>query len=177
MATAAARRYARAVFELANEEGRIEDWSKRLTLVCGVLSQPDARAVLANPSISVQRRQELTKALMGDSAGREAVNLAKLLVGANRLSECAAIVEEFQKLADEAAGRVRAVATTAVPLNPADSERLQKQLSDRLGREVLVSVNVDKDILGGLVLKIGDRVIDASVASRLEQLRQKLAGA
>src|SRR5437588_8104315 len=100
MAGAAAKRYARAFFELASEEGQLEGWAERLAAVRDVLSLPEARAVLANPSIAVPRRQEAARDLLGDRAGTEGVNLAKLLVATQRLGEIGDIVEEFGRLAD-----------------------------------------------------------------------------
>ena len=176
MAGSGAKRYARAIFELAKEDGQVDQWTRRLEVVQEVLTTPEAMRVLANPAIAAQRRQEAAAALVEPFVEPAGVNLARLLVGANRLRDMPGIMEEFQHLADEDAGRVRATATTAVPLAPADAEQLQASLSRRLGRDVRLDARVDGAILGGLVLRIGDRVIDASVATRLQQLRRRLAG-
>jgi F-type H+-transporting ATPase subunit delta len=87
------------------------------------------------------------------------------------------VAEEFDALADAAAGRVRATVTTAVELAPAERDRLADQLSERLGKEVRITLVVDKRILGGLKLQYGDRLIDASVVTKLQQLRRQLADA
>ncbi len=176
MAGSAARRYARAIFELAREEGEVDAWHTRLVVVREVLAHPEARTVLANPSISAQRRQDAATALLEDRVGLQGVNLAKLLIGANRLDDVDAIIEEYVRLADDAVGRVRATATTAIPLSGADAANLVASLSNKLGREVRLHTSVDPAIIGGLVLQTGDRVIDASVATRLQQLRRQLAG-
>jgi F-type H+-transporting ATPase subunit delta len=177
MAGAAAKRYARAVFELAREEGQVEEWARRLEEVRDVLGRPEVTSVLANPTIAVRRREEAAAALLQAAApGREVLNLARLLVGANRIGELEGIIEQYQLLADEDAGRVRATATTAVPLTRSDADKLKTSLSRLLGREVRLDTRVDGAIIGGLVLRMGDRVIDASVATRLQQLRHRLAG-
>jgi F-type H+-transporting ATPase subunit delta len=176
MAGAAAKRYSRAIFELAREEGQVEEWARRIAAVREVLSIPEVRAVLTNPSISVQERQSAVSAFLEGPAGPEGVNLGKLLVGARRVDEIAGIEEEYGHLVDEAAGRVRATATTAVELSPSDRDDLTRTLSERLGREVRLTAAVDPAIIGGLVLRFGDHVIDASLATRLQQLRRKLAG-
>ena len=106
------------------------------------------------------------------AAGPEGVNLGKLLVGAARVDEIAAIEEEYGHLVDEAAGRVSATATTAVELPSGDRDGLVRTLSQRLGREVRLTAAVDPAIIGGLVLRFGDHVIDASLATRLHQLRR-----
>jgi F-type H+-transporting ATPase subunit delta len=176
MAGAAAKRYARAIFELAKEEGLVDRWGERLETVRDILGRPEVTTVLANPTIAVKRRQEAAAGLLERHAGREVLNLARLLVGANRVGELDGIIEQFQLLADEDAGRVRATATTAVPLTRSDADKLEQSLSRRLGREVRLRNQVDRAIIGGLVVRMGDRVIDASVATRLQQLRRQLGG-
>lgn len=175
MAGAAAKRYARAIFELAKEEGLVDRWDERLHAVRDILGRPEVVSVLANPTIDVRRREEAAAALLDHRAGREVLNLTRLLVGAGRVRELDGIIEQFELLADEDAGRVRATAITAVPLTRSDADKLEASLSRRLGREVRLHNQVDGAIIGGLVLRMGDRVIDASIATRLHQLRRKLA--
>ena len=105
----------------------------------------------------------------------EATNLARLLIESNRVHDVVAVDAEFQRLADEAAGRVRATVTTAVELAPAERDRVAAELSKRLGKEIRLEVAVDAGILGGMKLQYGDRLVDASVATRLQQLRRRLA--
>jgi F-type H+-transporting ATPase subunit delta len=176
VATAAARRYARAIFELAQEEGQVDEWSRRLTVVRDLLSDPLVAAVLTNPTIAVSRRMELISAVPHE-LDPEATNLARLLIESNRVRQIADVAEEFESLADAAAGRVRATVTTAVELDAEERNLLIKQLSERLGKEVRVRVAVDKGIIGGLKLQYGDHLIDASLATKLQQLRRRLADA
>jgi F-type H+-transporting ATPase subunit delta len=172
VATAAAKRYARAVFELAEGEGQVEQWGRRLAQVSAVLSDPDVARALTNPTIATEQRMAIVSDLFD---GAEATNLAKLLIESDRVRSVGAIAEEFQRLADEAAGRVRATVTTAVELSAKDRDRVAEELSKRLGREIHLDVLVDPAILGGLKLQYGDRLVDASVATRLQQLRRRLA--
>jgi F-type H+-transporting ATPase subunit delta len=176
VATAAAKRYARAVFELATEEGKVEEWTQRLVTVRDLLSDPAVAAVLTNPTIPMDRRMELISAAP-HVLDPEATNLARLLIESSRVKQVAGIAEEFETLADAAAGRVRATVTTAVELDDAERDKVAKQLSERLGKEVRMTMVVDKKILGGLTLQYGDHLIDASVATRLQQLRRRLADA
>jgi F-type H+-transporting ATPase subunit delta len=175
VASGAARRYARAVFELAQQGGDIDEWRRRLTDLREILAVPELRAIVANPALGPQRRLEAIDRIGADRLGAEGRNLAKLLVEAHQVETIDEITEEFERLDDEQAGRVRAVATTAVPLGSEDRERLVSDLSRRLGRDVRLDVRVDPHILGGLVLQTGDRLVDASVRSRLQQLRRQLA--
>jgi F-type H+-transporting ATPase subunit delta len=174
VATAAARRYAKAVFELAETEGQVDEWSRRIAAVRQLLSDPEIASVLTNPTIATEQRFALISGAP-HVLDPEATNLANLLIESNRVRDVAAIEEEFQRLADDAAGRVRATVTTAVELSPKDRDRVEEELSKRLGKEIRMHVVVDPRILGGLKLQYGDRLVDASVSTRLQQLRRRLA--
>lgn len=175
MATAAARRYAQAVFDLATEEGRVEEWHRHLTAIKDLMSDPKVAAVLENPTIPAARRMELVGAQGG--LDPEAINLARLLIETRRTQQVAGILDEFEALEDEAAGRVRARVTSAVELSAEERELIGGKLSSRLGKQVTVSAAVDRTILGGLKVQYGDHVIDASLVTRLNQLRRRLADA
>jgi F-type H+-transporting ATPase subunit delta len=174
VATAAAKRYARAAFDLAQQDGSVERWSRRLADVRELLADPDVAAVLNNPTIATAQRDALV-ATTPRPLDEEGTNLARLLIESGRIDEAAGIEEEFQRLADDAAGRVRATVTTAIELEAQDRDRVQSELSKRLAKDVRLSVAVDPRILGGMRLQYGDRVVDASVATKLEQLRRRLA--
>ena len=176
MATAAARRYAKAVFELAQQEGHVEEWRGRLAVLSEVLSDETVAAALTNPTIPVTTRMELISVPSQD-LDAEMINLAKLLIESNRVRDMSAIADEYELLADEAAGRLRATVTTAVELAPQDRDRVAGELSKRLGKEISLDVVVDPRILGGLKLQYGDHLVDASVATKLQQLRRRLADA
>src|SRR2546423_13117937 len=110
MAGAAAKRYGRAVFEVARDQGQLDQWAERLAVIREMLSQPEVHSVLANPTIAARRRGEAAAAVLGDRVGPEGVNLVKLLVVSERLDEIDAISDEYTRLADEASGRGRATA-------------------------------------------------------------------
>jgi F-type H+-transporting ATPase subunit delta len=175
VATAAAKRYATAVFELALQEGRLEDWRRHLIAIKDLMGDPGVAQVLQNPTIPASRRMELIVA--DKELDAEATNLARMLVETGRVDQAAGILDEFEELADETAGRVRATVTTAVELSAEDRDRIGDQLSKRLGKEVRITAAVDRRIMGGLKLQYGDHLIDATVAARLQQLRRQLADA
>jgi F-type H+-transporting ATPase subunit delta len=174
VATAAARRYARAVFDLAREEGEVEDWEKRLARISELFADADVAAVLSNPTIPAEQREGLVAAAP-HLLDEKATNLARLLIESGRVGEVAGVEEEFQRLADEAAGRIRATVTTAIQLGAEDRNRLARELSKRLDKDVRMTAVQDPRIIGGLKVQYGDRVVDASVATRLQQLRRRLA--
>ena len=174
MATAAARRYARAVFELAQQDGDIEEWGRRLARVSELFSDPSVAAVLSNPTIATTQREALV-ATAPHLFDQEATNLARLLIESGRIGEASAINDEFELLADQAAGRLRATVTTAIELEKEDRDRLERDLSKSLGKDVRLTASVDRRVIGGLKLQYGDRIVDATVATRLQQLRRRLA--
>jgi F-type H+-transporting ATPase subunit delta len=173
VASAAAKRYAKAVFEVAQSEGRIEHWEHSLARLHELFSDPNVAEVLSNPTIAASERMQFV-AESPHLVDPEATNLAKLLIESNRVRAIDGIVDEYDRLADEAAGRVRATVTTAIELGPHDRDRITKDLSKRLNKEVKLRVEVDPRILGGLKLQYGDHVVDATVATKLQQLRRRL---
>ena len=175
MATAAARRYARAAFELASEGKRIDEWRHGLAVIRDLLSDPKIAAVLENPTIPSSERMHLIS-----EAGvleAEASNLVGLLIESGRVGEAGGIADEFDRLADEAAGKIHALVTSAVELSADERREMAERLSRRLGAEVSLQSVVDRRLIGGVKIQYGDHLIDASVATRLQQLRRRLADA
>jgi F-type H+-transporting ATPase subunit delta len=175
VATAAAKRYATAVFELAIQEGRVDDWRRQLVAIKELMNDQTLAQVLRNPTIPASRRMDLIAET--GALNPEATNLAKMLIETGRVDQADDILDEFEDMADAAAGRVRARVTTAVELSSADKELLGRRLSQKLGKDVRLTADVDSRIVGGLKLQYGDHLIDASVAARLQQLRRQLADA
>jgi F-type H+-transporting ATPase subunit delta len=161
------------VFELAQQDSQVDEWRQRLAKVRDLLSNPQVAAVLNNPTIATEQRQGLVaSARLFDD---ETSNLARLLIESGRVGDAQEIEDEFERLTDEVAGRVRATVTTAIELGPHDRDRIANELSRRLNKEVKLQVAVDPRILGGLRLQYGDHIVDASVATKLQQLRRRLA--
>jgi F-type H+-transporting ATPase subunit delta len=175
VATAVAKRYARAAFELASEEKRVDEWRNGLAVIRDLLSDTKIAAVLQNPTIPSSERMKLIS-----EAGvleTQASNLVGLLIESGRVREAAGIADEFDRLADEAAGKIHALVTSAVELSAEERREIADRLSKRLGAEVSLQSVVDRRIIGGVKVQYGDHLIDASVATRLQQLRRRLADA
>ncbi len=171
-----AEHYAQALLALARAEGRYERWGDRLDLLVQVLADPQLAAPLANPSLTIGERQGLVATVLEGVPGvdRETRNLALLLVASGRETVLPAIRAAYRNAVDRAEGRVRAELTTAVAL-PSDAlARLQGELAQRLRRTVVFDHQVDPQIIGGMVLRIGDRIFDGSLVSRLRRLRQRM---
>ena len=169
-----ARRYAQAYFELARQAKDIPGWRRSLEEVVQTLTRPDVVAVLDDPRLPQHERARVVSELLADVAP-PARNLARLLVERGRHGVLPQVLEQYDIFADRESGVVRAEVTTAVPVDATLEQRIRTELASRLGGEVQTTVRQDPSILGGLVIRIGDRVIDGSVRTRLAQLQQALA--
>ena len=174
MASTAAKRYAQAVFELAQEADAIAAWDDDLARMSAVATDPTARDYLANPSVPRQSRLELLQAVLPPERA-EARNLAALLVERGRVGDLPAILELYRESVRDLRGVVVADVTTAEPLGKRERELVRAQLSAKVGREVELRERVDPEIIGGIVAQVGDQLIDGSVISQLRRLRTRLA--
>jgi len=171
-----ARRYAKALFELAAEKGEVESFAESLLGVKRALAaSPDLSEVLLNPIYAREQRRAITTRLAAELAlPPELGSLLSLLADRNRLSELTAVAEIFGELADDKLGRVRAEVTSAVPLEGAAVERLSESLARAAKAKVIVERAVDPDLVGGVVAKVGRFTYDGSLRSQLEALRSAL---
>jgi F-type H+-transporting ATPase subunit delta len=171
-----ARRYARALFDLAVEQGKVEAWAQGLlALARAVASSEELKEVLVNPVYSRDQRRAISEELVAAlRLDREPASFLYLLGQRNRLGYLPAIVEQFGKLADEKLGRLRARVTSAVPLEPAAVQSLADTLARTTGATVLLERAVDPELLGGAVAHVGNLTYDGSVRTQLEDLRRTL---
>lgn len=169
-----ARRYAQAYFSLARQGKEIPAWRQALEDVTARLSHPDVQAMLGDPRIAQAERVRVVAELLKD-VPPPARNLARLLVERGRGGLLGEVLRRYDALADRESGVLRAEVTTAVPVSRQLEDRIRKELAGKLGGDVQTTVTQDPAILGGLVIRIGDRVIDGSVRTRLEQLQAALA--
>jgi F-type H+-transporting ATPase subunit delta len=168
-----ARRYAEAYFDLARDAGRIDVYADDLARATETLSNADVLDALTNPRLDVADRVRLALELI-DGVGDHARNLVRLLVERNRVSALPSVLEQYRVMADRESGTVRAVVTSAVPLSAALRKQVGATLRERIGSDVEVTVREDPSILGGLVIRVGDRVIDNSLRTHLQQLQASL---
>ena len=172
----AAKRYALAAFELARESGDIDAWRDAIAQIAEFMTDPEVRRVLDNTRVGQEPKQRLIDAALGDLP-QLPLNLARLLVRKNRTSLAGDIADWFNQFVEQEQGIQRARARTAVPLSDAEVAELTQRLEAQTGSRVVLDVEVDPTILGGVVIQIGDRLIDASTRARLHALRESLVGA
>jgi F-type H+-transporting ATPase subunit delta len=174
MASALARRYAEACFEVARDQGAVDAVAGALDRCAAVLGDPRVEAVLANPRVTVAERLDLVLGILQDLP-EAARNLVRLLVQRGRGHLAPDIAAEFRAMAQSASGITRAVVTAAGPIDAATRRRIEAALAARLGSDVQVETVEDASIIGGLVIRIGDRVFDDSVRTHLQQLQAAMA--
>lgn len=174
--SAAARRYARALFGLAKEERRVRETSDELDGLAKLFEQSAAlREALLTPLHPVKERKAVLLALADRGGlGGTMKNFCAFLIDQRRLVDYPGIHEEFQRLSDEAAGLVTAEVVSASPLDDRRKDRLRRALSERTGQEVQLDIRIDPLLIGGAIAKVGDMVFDGSLRAQLDQLRASL---
>jgi F-type H+-transporting ATPase subunit delta len=173
VASSLGRRYAQAYFDLAREEGTIAQRRADLARAVEMLSHPQVAAALANPRLKLSDRARLALDVL-DGVADPARNLVRLLVERRRLGVLGELVDDYDRLTDRHSGVIRAEVVTAIAADDDLRKHIGKALGEKLGAAVQTEVKHDPAILGGLVIRIGDRVIDNSVRTRLAQLRAAL---
>jgi F-type H+-transporting ATPase subunit delta len=177
-ANASERRYASAAFTVAGRTDDYDAWLQTLGELARVLRMPSARQVFLSPAVPAAQKAAALDRILPD-ASPLVRNFVHILVNRDRLAEVPGIVDALGEMINRQRGILTADVTTAVPLD-AEMERLVAQrLAEHLGREadkVMINSRVDPAIIGGVVARIGDQVIDDSVRGRIERLRRTLAG-
>jgi F-type H+-transporting ATPase subunit delta len=170
-------RYARALLEIGEETGGTTKMLEELRRFHQAYAgSADLRMVLNNPSIEVEERKALVKALARRQAlGAVVTNFLQLLVDKDRSSALPAIFEAYQQLADARSGQVRAQVTSAARLTPAQEARIKTTLARITGQQVIVESLVDPSLIGGVVTRIDGKVYDGSLRTQLNSLRQRAA--
>jgi F-type H+-transporting ATPase subunit delta len=169
----AAKRYALAAFELAQERGELDVWQTAVRQIADFMGDPEVRRVLDNNRVGQAPKMNLVASALADLPGM-ALNLARLLVRKNRTGLAVEIADQFDRLVEQQKGISRARAVTAVALGDSEREALIQNLRKQTGREIILETEVDPELLGGVVVQIGDRLIDASTRSKLRALRDNL---
>jgi F-type H+-transporting ATPase subunit delta len=169
-----ARNYAEALFDLGERSGHTDRYAELIDAVAGAVeTTPEVQAVLMSPRVPKAEKVRLLAAALKD-AQREFVLFIQALVKRGRQRLLREIATEYQALIDIKYNRVRAGVTLAQQADPALQRDIQAALSRQLGKEVLATFHVDPEILGGTVVRVGERIHDGSVRRRMTKLRRQL---
>lgn len=172
--TTSARRFAEAAFELATAGRSHDTWARDLETAAQLLGDEQVSRALDNPSIPLREREDIVARLVDRRVARPVANLVRLLTRRGRAELLPAISREFKRLLNEDRGIVEAVVTSAMPLAGDDRDAVRRKVEEMTGEKVELRAEVDESLIGGLTVRIGDRLLDASIRGRLERLRQQL---
>jgi F-type H+-transporting ATPase subunit delta len=169
-----ALRYAQAAFEVAQADGDVRGWLADLQAARDTLQDPELSQYFKNPNIGREEKLNALQQLFG-TLRPHVLNLLRVVAAKQRMYLLPGVVQEFERLDREARGITEAKVTVARPVSEAEREQISQRLSQVTGKQVDITIQVHPQILGGILVRIGDRLIDSSVAGRLQRLRQELA--
>lgn len=176
MSWIAARRYARALMDIGIEKGVYRQYVKELAEVQEMIQKvPMLKATLLNLSFSSHARGKLLKRVLeGMDLSKEVVNFISLLVERDRLQQLPMIVQHYHTLIDEVEGQVRASVHSVIPLDDDQMAKLKGGLENALGKKVVLEKKVDTELIGGILVKVNNILIDSSMRTQLHQLVETL---
>ena len=172
-----ARRYAEAIFDIATENDSFVQWSGDLQTIADFVGEADVAGLLANSRVPRAQKLRLLEAGLKGNISPLAMNLVRILDERSKLAIARDIQITFQEKFDESRGIAHAVVTTAVALSDDERNAIGARLSEITGKQVDVTPVVDEAIIGGLIARIGDQLIDGSTRTRLRALKRELGSA
>jgi F-type H+-transporting ATPase subunit delta len=169
-----ARPYARAAFEVAVSEGKLQTWMEAMNQLAALTATPELQELLVSPTLSGTQKSALLTDLLGELPDSGLGRFVAVLAENKRLLLMPEICELFQLMKAQQENAVDVSITTAFPMNDEVLQQLGAVLSDRLGRKVKIASDVDRGLLGGALIRAGDTVIDGSVRGRLDKLAKAM---
>jgi F-type H+-transporting ATPase subunit delta len=167
--------YGRSLFQVALEHGRVDELREQLGQFADALDQHRELAVFFfSPYFSSQEKRDALDTLL-DGADEIFINFLALLIENHRMPVIFRIRHEYERLWDEENRTLPVQITSAIALDDATTESLGRTIGERAGRKVTLAARVDPDILGGIIIRVGNSILDASIRNRLEQLRRHVA--
>jgi len=170
-----AKRYAQAVFEIALERKELDRWQSDLRKIASLGEDATFVAFLESPRFHFDDKTRLLSERLGD-INPLALNLVHLLVARGRSSMVGDIADEYQRLLDSYRGIEQAEVTTAIPLDDEAKLRLEEQLGSVVGKKVVLKSEVDSSLIGGLIARVGGKLLDGSTCNKLDALKRELGG-
>ena len=170
-----ARPYAQAAFDEAQKRADLKGWSEMLRSFAEAVNYPEVRAVITNPRVAKAQLESMMEGLQDKQANAQQRNFIRILVENQRLLVLPEIAATFETLRAEAEKTVNVVVDSAFELSAAQQEKITRSLKTRMGREIKLVCKVNKALLGGIVIRAGDKVIDGSARTRLGEMANALA--
>ncbi|MDD4929200.1 MAG: F0F1 ATP synthase subunit delta [Gallionella sp.] len=170
-----ARPYAQAAFDAAQSLSDLKGWSVAILSLAEAVSHPDVQAIIGSPRVARASVESLLLGLLGAKTSPGLHNFVRILVEKRRLAELPEIAAIFEALRAEAEKSANVVVESAFELSVAQQDKIIASMKKRMGREIKLVCNVNKDLLGGVVIRAGDKVIDGSARTRLAEMATALA--
>ena len=170
-----ARPYAQAAFDEAQKLNALRAWSEMLLSLTQAVNHPEVQAAVSNPRVPAVQIAALMDALLGTPASAQQRNFVRIVADNRRLLVLPEIAELFEARKAEAEKSVNVVVDSAFELSAAQQDKIAASLKKRLAREIKLTCNVKKELLGGVVIRAGDKVIDGSALTRLAEMANALA--
>jgi len=171
-----ARRYAQAVFEIALEKKALDEWQTNLGKVAGLLEDAELVAFLESPKFRFDEKVRLLSENL-EGVSPLVLNLVNLLITRGKLDIIGDIIDEYQRLWNSHRGIEQAQVLTAVPLDEDGKQSLTELLGRVVGKKVVLETEVDSGLVGGVIIRVGGKLLDGSTRSKLAALKRELAGA
>ena len=171
-----AKRYSQAVFEIAVERQELDRWQSDLRKIVSLGEDAAFTTLIESPKLRFNDKAKLLSERLGDM-NPLALNLAYLLVTRGSFSMVGEIADAYQRLLDSYRGIEQAEVITAIPLDDDDKLRLAEHLGAIVGKKVVIKPEVDSSLIGGVIARIGGKLLDGSTRSRLEALKREVSGA
>ena len=172
--TTIARPYAKAVYDTAHETGTLDLWSDALANLANVVSDSQMSKLLDDPESGKNQKGELIIKVLGDKLNEQQQNLVKLMAENGRLKLMPDVLEQFEVARAKAENKVEAEVISAFKLSAEQTSELVNTLKKKLGCEVTLTTTIDESLIGGVIIKAGDTIIDASMKSQLDSLALSL---
>lgn len=169
-----ARRYAEAAFEVAQSHREVQPFRDELRRVAELVQQETVGQYFKDPNVPMDEKIQTATSIFG-TVHPHVMNLLKMLIARHRIYLVPAIAREFEDLERQAEGIIEAFVTVARPIEGVEQGEIKRRLEALTGKKIEMQTRVDPEILGGIIVRLGDRLIDASVAGRLQRLRQEMA--
>ncbi|MFC7391857.1 F0F1 ATP synthase subunit delta [Scopulibacillus cellulosilyticus] len=175
MSEAVAERYARALFEVAKERETIDAVEEQCQLIGSTINQHrELKSVISHPQINFEDKKAIIEKVFKKDINQEVMNLLKVLIDHRREGIFDEIVDEYTTMANHYRGIVDVVVTTAKPLKEKEKNKLATELGQTLNKKLRIKTKVDPEVIGGILVRIGNRMYDGTMAGKLARFQQEL---
>ena len=175
MAEIVVNRYATALFEIAKEQGAMTKFKEEASMICHILDgEPEYINLLSHPSVIEEQKLELIREAFGNKVADEFIGLMELIIKKSRTEYLIGILKKFIEMAKVEEGLLKGTVTSAMPLTNQQIAQIKANLEQGTGKTIELDVVVDTSLIGGLIVRVGDKVVDGSIKGQMDTLKSQL---